>query len=230
MLKTLKAVLMGRATKLKQHIEIGQADTVIEGKIVEAENGQTQAKRALASMITRTKNEGRALAGIEKRVQDLESRIKMALRDGQDELAADAAQMLASMENERKVRQETLRRSDEKAQRLRLAIEKNHRMLIDLRQGLIMAKAITTERKAFGSLQGDLNARSSIREGEAVLQRLLDSEDPVEAMEILDDIEDALSGDKVLGDLAEAGYGASLKTNADDVLTRIKAEIVAEQN
>jgi len=107
---------------------------------------------------------------------------------------------------------------------LRLAIEKTHRQLIDLRQGLITAKSIEAERHAIGKLKGDLSAHSAIAEGEAVLQRLLESPDPVDAMEALEEIEADLEGGDVMERLSEAGFGKSDKVQASDILDRLRAE------
>jgi len=225
MLKMFRAILAGQSVRAERSIEIQNAALIIEGKVAEAERGQSQAKTALAALITRTKSERRALGALEKRIADLESRIRQALEAQQTKLAEDAAQMLASMENERHLRQETLRRSDEKAQRLKLAIEKTHRQLIDLQQGLMTARAIGSERRAFRQVKGDINARSAIRDGEAVLQRLLRSEDPVDLMESLDEIEADLSGDRIIQDMTNAGFGDPLKLRGADILARIKSEI-----
>ena len=225
MLRTLKAVLIGRSVRAEQTLETQNAALIIEGKIREAEQGHAQAKRALAILITRAKAEERALDVVETRIQDLEPRIRQALEAGQNDLAEDAAHMLAALENEKRIRGNTLRSSREKSERLRLAIEKTHRQLIDLKQGLLTAKSIEFERRAFKQIKGDISANSAIREGEAVLQRLLQSDDPIDMMESLDEIEAELSGDRVLSDMAGAGFGAPIKLCGTDILARIKSEM-----
>lgn len=225
MLKTLKAVLVGRSVQVERTIETQNAAIIIDGKISEAEQGQAQAKRALASLITRAKAEEKALEALDRRINDLEPRIIQALEAGQNKLAEDAAHMLATLENEKRMRRETLYRTREKAGRLRLALEKTHRQLIDLKQGLLTARAIETERDAFRQIKGDFSARSAIREGEAVLQRLLQTDDPIEMMESLDEIEAELSGDRVIDEMAQAGFGDPIKLRGADILARIKSEL-----
>ena len=155
---------------------------------------------------------------------DLEQRTRDALAAGKEALAHDAAALLAQLENERNVRERSLIASKEKAERMRLAIEKTHRQLIDLRQGLITAKSIESERKAIGYIKGDISAHSAIAEGEAVLKRLLGSPDPVDAIEALEEIEADLSGDTVMDRLSDAGFGDNGKVKANDILDRLKAE------
>lgn len=225
MLKTLKAVLAGRSVQVERTLEIQNATTIIDGKILEAEHGQAQAKRALASLITRSKAEDKALEALDRRISDLEPRIVQALEAGQNKLAEDAAHVLATLENEKRLRTETLYQTREKAARLKLALEKTHRQLIDLKQGLVMAQAIESERAAFRQIKGDFNARSAIREGDAVLQRLLQADDSIDMMDSLDEIEAELTGDSVIDKMAQAGFGDPIKVRGADILARIKADL-----
>lgn len=225
MLRTLKAVLVGRSVQAERTLETQNAALIIEGKISEAEFGQSQAKRALASLITRAKSEERSLEALDTRIRELSPRIRQALEAGQNKLAEDAAQMLATLENEKRLRRETLYRVREKAGRLKLAVEKTHRQLIDLKQGLLTAKSIESERRAFKQIKGDFNARSAIRDGEAVLHRLLQSDDPIEKMESFEEIEAELSGEKIIDDMAQAGFGDPIKLRGVDILARIKSEM-----
>jgi len=224
MFKTLRTIFLGRAARAEQELETANAAIIIEQKIREAEAGHAMAKRGLASLITRSKSEGKALEVLEARMSDLEMRTRDALSAGKETLAQDAAGLLAQLENERNIRQRTLTSSKDKAERMRLAIEKTHRQLIDLRQGLITAKSIEAERRAIGHIKGDISAHSAIAEGEAVLKRLLGSPDPIDAIEALEDIEADLSGDNVIDRLSEAGFGDSGKVKANDILDRLRAE------
>jgi len=224
MFKTLRTIFLGRAARAEQELETANAAIIIEQKIREAETGHAIAKRGLASLITRSKSETKALDVLGGRMKDLEMRTRGALAEGKEALAQDAARLLADLENERNLRERTLMSSREKAERMRLAIEKTHRQLIDLRQGLITAKSIESERNAIGHIKGDLSAHSAIAEGEAVLKRLLDNPDPIDAMEALEEIEAGLSGGSVIERLDEAGIGKSDKVQAKDILDRLKAE------
>jgi len=215
---------MGRAARAEQALETANAALIIEQKIREAETGHAIAKRGLASLITRSKSERKALEILKGRIADLETRTREALAAGKEGLATDAAKLMAGLENEQALRERSLLASDDKAERMRLAIEKTHRQLIDLRQGLITAKSIEAERHAIGKLKGDLSAHSAIAEGEAVLQRLLESPDPVDAMEALEEIEADLEGGDVMERLSEAGFGKSDKVQASDILDRLRAE------
>ncbi len=224
MWKTIVAIFRGRAARAEEALETQNAALIIEQKIREAEAGHDAAKRGLAALIARSKTEQKALAAVETRIADLEERTRAALRAGKETLAEDAAKLLAELENERAVRTRALETADEKAARMRLAIEKTQRQLVDLRQGLITAKSIEAERAAFRDMKGDLSAAAALREGEAVLRRLAASEDPVEAVEALDALEADLNGAAVIARLAEAGFGGPGKVRAADVLARFRDE------
>jgi len=229
MFKTLKTIFLGQANRAEQELETAHAAIIIEQKIREAEAGHAMAKRGLASLITRSKSEAKALEVLEKRMADLEDRIRQALAAGKEGLAHDAAALLAQLENERNVRERSLIGSKEKAERMRLAIEKTHRQLIDLRQGLITAKSIEAERKAIGHIKGDISAHSAIAEGEAVLKRLLGNPDPVDALEALEEVEADLSGDSVMNRLSAEGFGDNGKVKANDILERLRNEKLGAQ-
>ena len=224
MFKTMRAIFLGRAAREVQSLETQNAAIIIEQKIREAQAGQAMAKRGLAALLTRVKSETKCLAAIEGRINDLEGRIKAALSADQDQLAYDGAKLLAELENERIVRQQTLASADEKSARIRLVIEKTHRQLIDLQQGLITARAVETERRAIKSIKGDLSAASALAEGEAVLKRLLQSPDPIDEIEALEQIEADLSGDNIIEKFSQAGFGKSAKIRPEDILARFKTE------
>ena len=222
MFKTMRAVFLGKLGRAEQALETENAAIIIEQKIREAEAGHASAKRGLAALIARTKSEQKALGYINKRISDLEMRTKAAVEAGKNELALDAAKLLADLENERDVRERSVESSQEKAGRIRLNIEKTHRRLIDLRQGLLTAKSIESERGAILQMKGDMSASSAIQEGEAVLKRLLGSDDPIDIMDAHDELEAQLSGDNVMDRLAQAGFGKASKIGPEDVLARFQ--------
>ena len=224
MWKVITAIFLGKAARAEEALESDNAAIIIEQKIREAEAGHDSAKRGLASLIARTKSEKKAIGGIETRIADLEARTRAALAAGKEALAADAAKLLAELENERTIRKKTLETAQEKADRMRLAAERTQRQLVDLRQGLITARSIEAERSAFKQMKGDLSAASAIREGEAVLKRLLASDDPAAEVEAMEELEADLSGDNVIDRLATAGFGDAVKVRAEDILDRFRAE------
>ena len=224
MYNIIRTIILGRQARAVQKLETDNAALIIEQKIREAEAGHAAAKRGLASLIVRIETEKRALEMLDTRLSDLTDRARRALEAGREDLAEEAATHIAEMENERTVRARTLSSAESKAQRVRLAIERTHRQLVTLRQGLITAQSVERERHAMRNMQGDAQALSAIREGEAVLNRLLGSEDPVAVMDVLDEIESDLSGESVTERLAGEGFGDPLRSTRSSVLDRLKDE------
>jgi len=229
MMKTLRTIFLGRMGRAEDALETENATIIIEQKVREAEHGHAMAKRGLVTLIARSKSERKALDLIEGRIDDLESRIKAAMVAGKHALAENAAKLLAELENERTIRQHTLTNAEDKSARIRLAIEKTQRQLIDLKQGLITARSIEAERRAVAHVKGDISANSAIAEGEAVLARLIGGVDPVEEINALEELEADLSGRSMIDRMAEAGFGAAEKIRASDVLSRLKDEMNASK-
>ena len=224
MLKTLTTIWRGKAGRAEAQLETDNAALIIEQKIREAEAGHESAKRGLAMLITKARSEERALATLAKRLDDMTERTRQAMEAGRDELALDAASLVADLENKRELRERTLTSTQERAARVRLAIEKTHRQLVDLRQGLVTAQGIERERRAVRDKRGDISASSAIREGEAVLKRLLATDDPIGMADVLDEIEGDLDGTSLVERLAEEGFGAPLRTRAQDVLAHLATD------
>ena len=67
MFKTLRTIFLGKAARAEQDLETANAAIIIEQKIREAEAGHATAKRGLASLITRSKSENKALIVLENR-------------------------------------------------------------------------------------------------------------------------------------------------------------------
>lgn len=227
MFNTLVTILRGRTERVRDQIQDDHTVLILEQKIREASSGHERAKRALAGTILRERNEGRALASVNARIADLETRVVAALKADMDAFASEGADAIAELEHECDVRRKTLERTRLAAQRLRLAIEKTDRRLIELRLGLTTARSIEAERRSSGELRGDFAGMAAIVEGEAVLKRALERTDTVEELDILDQIDAELSGQDLTERMAAQGLGAKLRTSGDEILDRLKSAIQA---
>ena len=126
------------------------------------------------------------------------------------------------MENELKLRDETLSRLDQKTLRLRSSIEAGHRRIIDLKQGAIQARAVRREQD-IQTRMGPLSNGSSIEEAEELIARVLGRDDPFEHSEFLTDINKDLTHGTITDRMADAGFGDSTRATAQSVLDRLKA-------
>lgn len=225
MFSTLMTIVRGEAARSRDQLENRHAVVILEQKIREAETSHGRAKRALTSLILKSRNEERQLQALSARREDLESRIEKALKAGLEDLAGEAAQLLARLENEDKARRQARDRTEMSIQRLRHMIDTGQARLVDLKQGLITVKSISAERLSHQELNGNFGGMAAMVEAENVLTRFLDQPDPLEEMDIMDELNAELSGDDLIERLAFAGCGESEKSQAEDVLARIRSSL-----
>lgn len=224
MFKTLATLINGANARGEDRVRDAFAIELIDQKIREAEGSLKAAKATLASLIQRQRAEDNMRGNLQSKVNDLTKRAQAALDDDREDMAQQAAQAIASMENELTVRTETLARLDQKIMRLRTSIEAGHRRIIDLKQGAIQARAVRREQNIQSRMASTVRSTSSAEEAEELIGRVLGRDDPFEQAEILSDINDSLSHDGVTNRLADAGYGDATRSTADDVLARLKTK------
>lgn len=106
---------------------------------------------------------------------------------------------------------------------MRLSVERAHRRIIGLNQGMISARAIDAERKAQSRLNRSIGRTASLNEAEELLARIKGSSDPFEEASILDEIDGELRHEAIRERLAEASHGPATKVRAEDVLARLKS-------
>lgn len=220
MFGTLKTLMIGANARAEEHVRQVYSIELIEQKIREAQDGLKSAKYALAGLIQRARSEERLIATLNTRVTDLMARAGEAMAGGREDMAAQAAQAIADMENEIEVRRETLSRLESRILRLRASVETANRRIIDLKQGAIAAKAVKREHDVQSRLGRTLTQDSAIDEADALIKSVLGRDDPLEQREILNEIDQDLSHEGVADRMAAAGFGTASKTTAADVLKR----------
>ena len=221
MFGTLRTLVNGANARAEEKVRDTYSIELIEQKIREANNGLSAAKATLVSLIQRSRAEGRQIEMLENRVKEMTGRTKAALKAGRDDMAAEAAQAIAEMENELTLRRETATRLETRIMRLRQSVETTNRRIIDLKQGAIAAKAVRQEQSIQKRLNTTLAGQSPINEAEDLIERVLSRDDPFEQSEILREIDQGLNREDIGDRLANAGFGPATKVTADDVLKRL---------
>lgn len=222
MLKTLSTLIAGANARSTDRVRDAFAIELIDQKIREAEGSLRAAKSTLASLIQRQRSEDAQRNALQSQIADLTERAKAALEKDREDMASQAADAIAQMENEHTLRTNTLQRLDQKILRLRSSIEAGHRRIIDLKQGAIQARAVRREQ----TIQMKMNASdatSSVEEAEELITRVLGKDDPFERAEILSEINADLDHTGLTDRMADAGLGASTRATGKDVLARLKA-------
>mgnify|MGYP001812897996 CR=1 FL=1 len=224
MFATLKVLFDGERARTEDRLKDTYAVELIEQRIREAESNLTSAKMTLASLIQRKRSERRLADTLDRRIATLEARAKEALEAKRDDLAGEAAQSIADMENERRIRNETIERLEERIVQLQTSVETAHRRIVDLKQGAVTARAVRREQAIQKRLNRTVSGVSAADEAEALIKRVVDQDDPFEQSEILRGIDRQLTGEDADRKLADAGFGDPDKVTASAVLDRLKAD------
>ena len=224
MFKTLSTLIAGVNARSEDRVRDAFAIELIDQKIREADTSLKAAKATLASLIQRQRSEERQRDRLRGRIKDMMTRAQDAMDAGRDDLATEAAQAVAQMENELTIRNETCDRLDQKVIRLRNSIEAGHRRIIDLKQGAIQARAVRREQAIQTKLNTTIGHTSSTEEAEELIKRVMGRDDPFEQSEILREIDRDLGHETLQDRMSDSGFGPSTRTTADDVLARLKTK------
>lgn len=224
MFNVLRTLFAGASARAEEQLVDTFAIDLIEQKIREADAGLAAAKNTLAALIVRQRNEQQTFDRVVSQITDLEARVRQALANSREDLATDGATAIAQLENEKAVRRDTLDQLANRIARTQGSVEKSHRRIIDLRQGMISARAADAERKAQKSLNRSLGSTAAVREAEELIARVMGQSDPLAESEVLDEIDAGLTNKGIIDRLGAAGFGAKGKVDAGDVLARLKAQ------
>jgi len=223
MFSTLKTLMDGANARADDRLKDVYAIELIEQRIREADANLSAGKMTLATLIQRKRSEEKLVAKLDARIVDLTVRANEALASDRNDLAEHAAQAIADMENERRIRQETIDALVSRIGQLQMSIEAAHRRLVDLKQGAITARAVRREQKTQARLNKTLAGTSAADEAETLIRRVVDQSDPFEQSQILRDIDRGLSGHDIAQTLEAEGFGAATKSTAASVLDRLKS-------
>ena len=107
MFGTLKTLMQGTNARTEERVRAAYAIELIDQKIRESADGLRLAKATLASLIQRQRAEERQIAALSTRADDLMARARDALAAGREDLATEAAEAIAVMENALTLRRES---------------------------------------------------------------------------------------------------------------------------
>lgn len=224
MFRTLTTLMNGANARAEERVRDHYSIELIDQKIREAEASLKAAKFSLASLIQRERSELRQVEALSNRVVDLTQRAKLALADGREDMATEAAGAIAQLENELVVRRTTVERLETRILKLRQSVEGASRRITDLKQGAIAARAAKKEADIQRHLGRHVSQDTAFEEAEELIARVLNRDDPFEQTQILREIDEGLDRSDMTERLSDAGYGDPLKSTAQDVLQRLRAD------
>ena len=222
MLATMRTLFSGASARAEEQLRDHYSIELIDQKIREADANLRAAKLGLASLIQRERSEVRQVEAITGRITELTVRAKAAIAAGRQDMAAQAAQAIADMENELTRRRETVARLEARILQLRQSVETANRRIIDLKQGAVSARAVRREQSIQKRLSRHLGGTSAMDEADTLIARVLGQDDPFEQGEILNQIDRELDHRGIGERMSDAGFGPKGRSTGEDVLDRLK--------
>lgn len=225
MFSTLKTLFDGANARAEDRLKDVYAIELIEHRIREAEKNLGAAKITLASLIQRKRSEEKLVSTLTTRTKDLTDRATEALKAERADLAEQAASAIAEMENERRIRENTIAALEQRVGQLQHSVETAHRRIVDLKQGANTARAIRREHQTQARLNRSLAGVSAADEAEELIRRVVDQDDPFEQSQILGEIDKGLAGRNIATTLESEGFGPASKSSTASVLDRLKTNL-----
>lgn len=228
MFKTVITLFRARAHQAEENFADFHALTLLDQQIRDCVAALGEAKKACAFATAQHQAEQRRLAALATDIADLEIRAGEALKKGRDDLALEAAGLIADLEADRDASRRACETYESASAKMRARLRKSEARLGELNRGRNLARA----RDSLGQLRRDAQAetcaRAGFAEAEATLARLTDrnrlEEDADEALAAFDA---ERSPKKMAEKLAENGCGPRLRPTAEDVLERLRARNAA---
>ena len=229
MLKLITTLVRGAVAEAEEAAFDQNATRVLAQQLRDAATALEHAKKELACAMAHRSSETRAALMLADRIRSLEQGAIEAFNGGRSDLAAEAAIVIAAVEDERLERLAAVERFNADIARLQRLIEEGSRRLRELRRGLEMARAQEALNRAGANGRRALATGSgALLEAEATLARIrttqAQSDDEHAALEELDRMS---RGAEIDARMAAAGFGPSQRTRPDDILARIKERAAA---
>ncbi|EWH10833.1 phage shock protein A, PspA [Catenovulum agarivorans DS-2] len=223
--KKIFTAIRGGATEVGEAIVDANSTRIFEQEIRDAENHLTKAKRDLTEVMAKQMQTSREVERLKKEIQTHEGYASQALNQGNEALALEVAEKIASLETELATQQNALQSFDASVVRLKDLIKKSERQLADYKRQLSVVKTTDSVHKATAAITDNfvsgnsklLNAKESL---ERIKTKQQNYEDRMAASEQLQ----AESGDASLeAKLKQAGIGDQ-SSSADSILARLKSQ------
>ena len=224
MFKPLVTLVRGRVVAIGEEVADQNALAILDQQMRDAAGALDRAKKALAVAIAQESQEGQRLDATRARIEDLETRAVAAIAAERDDLAAEAAEAIATLEADRDASLTARALFAAEIAKLRSHVLQQQIRLSQLERGRRIARAREAVRVARrGRIEAAPIFEGTLAEAEATLSRLREHQVEADAAEASFDALDAASGPIAVAEkLSAEGFGPRLKPNAADVLARLR--------
>lgn len=220
MFKLFVTLIKGKLVEGGMSLSERNALPILSQQIREAARDVENARKAVALAIAREREEKEGAAALEAKIATLESRALAALDNRRQDLAREAAETIALMDNDLAATRQALSEMAPTVQILRQRVRQAEMRLVALQRGnrLAVARDSTVRLQRFVASTGSARLQEA-EETLAQLERLQRSE--AYAEEAYDGLRMDRKPDQTIEKLAAAGCGAPLASSADAVMTRL---------
>ncbi|MEM8749891.1 MAG: PspA/IM30 family protein [Pseudomonadota bacterium] len=228
MIHTFTTLFRAKSHEAAEAFTDANAATILRQQIRDAAQAIKTARQSVAMAMAHHEQEKRHYQQIVGKIENLETRACAAIQSGQDELAQQAAAAIVTLEDEKATSQTALNRYEKEISRLREQVQKAQSTLRNLQRGERLVSATENTRALQKSVANNgSNALQDAQETLARLERRNENLDLARAAE--QQIEEDQHPQSIEDRLAEAGCGAPLKSSADQVLERLRAQSKATE-
>jgi phage shock protein A len=224
MLKIFLTLTRGAKAAAEEAFTDRNALLILRQQIRDAAAAIERSKQALAVAIAHEDAEGRRLDVTLLRIADLEERAAAALAAGADELACEAAEMIAMLENDRDAIRHARASFSTEIATLRQAVANALNRLAELERGRRIAEAAEAVRRMKSTGRApSVERTTAIADAEATLRRLRERQMEQSAVDAaLQSLDRSAAPADIANRLEAAGFGARTRGTAADVLERLR--------
>lgn len=220
--KKLITAMKGGANDAAEAVANSQALRILDQEMREAKDQLRKSDHALTQIMAKRKLSEQKLAGFEKSIEEYETHARAAMTKGDQQLALDCAQKVASLRAERDTEQQYADQFVKSEKTLRSNISQAKANLRRMEQQVDMVKATESVQKAQEAVSSrHLGANNRMKTAAESLSRINERQQQRSAeLEAAEELAADESGSELEARLATAGIKGG-QASADDELARI---------
>ncbi len=224
-LSKIMTAVRGGAREVGELVVDANGTRIFEQEIQDAKTHLNKAKHDLTDVMAKQMQAGRKVESLKKEVEEHEGYAGQALEKGNEELALEIAEKIATLEADLTEQEEVHKSFSTHANRLKDLVKKTERQIKEYERQLTMVKTTESVQKASATITDNFSSSSSrILSAKDSLDRIKKrQQDNFDRLSAAEDLE-AENSEKGLQDKMNAAGIGETATTASSVLDRIKAK------
>ena len=228
MLTILSTLVRGAAARAAEDLHDQHAFLILEQQLRDAAAALDDSRRTLGRAIAQEAADARKQDALAARMTELEASAVAALAGGREDLAQEAAEALAEMEEEADALRTTRAAYGAEVAALRRAVRKGTRHFAELERGQRIARATDAVRRLRARRGQGMGSPAALAEAQATLRRLREAQAADAASDEALTIIEAAEPESLCERLEEAGFGPRTRPSAGSVMERLRAKAQAK--